>query len=176
MHVLAELRNPLFDAPDRQRALRALQMSRVIRETNNTKAWQAVKNMIDKAVAEHHSSPRSKSQNSSAYAASPVPQTSRTQVGTPTNNDMRIYPALDAIPSYAYNRAPANFAQQALPTQQQPQTLPQEVFSTMQPLQNQSAPCWDDININNIYNIVGDVHDVQPTPGIVPDYDFVSIQ
>jgi hypothetical protein len=33
-------------------------------------------------------------------------------------------------------------------------------------------PNWDDFNLSNINNIVGDV---QPIPGIVPDFDFVSI-
>jgi hypothetical protein len=50
MHVLSELRNPMFDSPDRQRALRALQMSRILRENNGAKAWLAVKAMIDKAI------------------------------------------------------------------------------------------------------------------------------
>jgi hypothetical protein len=52
MHVLSELRNPLFDTPDRQRALRALKMSRLLRENNSAKAWQAVRSMIDRAIAE----------------------------------------------------------------------------------------------------------------------------
>jgi hypothetical protein len=32
-------------------------------------------------------------------------------------------------------------------------------------------PNWDDFNLSNINNIVGDV---QPIPGIMPDFDFVS--
>ena len=59
MHVLSELRNPDFEVPDRSRALRALQMSRVIRENNTTKAWAVVKAMIEKVIEEHFSAQRS---------------------------------------------------------------------------------------------------------------------
>jgi hypothetical protein len=49
--------------------------------------------------------------------------------------------------------------------QSQPGLLP-----SMQSIQNR-APCWDDINLSNINNIVGDV---QADTNVVPDFDFVS--
>ena len=38
----------------------------------------------------------------------------------------------------------------------------------MGPMQEQVPPSWEDINLSNINNIV----DSQPTPGIVPEFDF----
>ncbi|KAF2854182.1 hypothetical protein T440DRAFT_270244 [Plenodomus tracheiphilus IPT5] len=171
MHVLSELRNPLFDAPDRQRALRALQMSRTLRENNSAKAWQAVKNMIDKAVAEHNSSPRAQqSQSSSTYASPPPPVTSTLQPDDLSNGDMRIYPPLEAIPSYAYQQQPPRqFNPPNVPLQAQP--LQSVSMDPVQVLHDQTAPSWDDFSLSNIANIVGDV---RPAPGGVPDFDFVS--
>lgn len=55
MHILSELRNPIFDTPDRQRALRALELVRLLKENNEEKSWQAIKSMIDKLLAEESS-------------------------------------------------------------------------------------------------------------------------
>lgn len=171
MHVLSELRNPLFDAPDRQRALRALQMSRILRENNGAKAWQAVKNMIDKVVAEHDTSTRTEAQSFSAFTNPTVPMSTSVQMETPSNSNVSVYPVLEAIPSYALHASSGQDSQERMPVQlQQVQSEP-ELLQPMASMQDQTAPCWDDINLNNINNIVGDV---QPTPGIVPDFDFVS--
>jgi hypothetical protein len=172
MHILSELRNPLFDAPDRQRALRALQMSRILRENNSAKAWQAVKNMIDKAVSEHNLSPRTHTQNSSSYISPSLPFSTSLLMNPTSNSNTSVYPALDAIPTYAFQNPLRSYEQPTVPAQtQQVQPQPQPpILQSMQTMQGH-APCWDDLNLSNINNIVGDV---QPTTEVIPDFDFVS--
>jgi hypothetical protein len=179
MHVLSELRNPLFDTPDRQRALRALQMSRLLRENNGAKAWQAVRNMIDRAIAEHNASPRSQSQASGTFTSPPA-RTNSAPLEDPSNDNVRIYPAMGAIPSYAIQVSTGKYTPDPITTDPQqvlpnPSMLPpvrQDIqVPQQQPLQQPVQPNWDDFNLSNINNIVGDV---QPTPGIMPDFDFVS--
>ncbi|KAI8940977.1 hypothetical protein NX059_002227 [Plenodomus lindquistii] len=169
MHVLSELRNPLFDAPDRQRALSALQTSRNLRENNSSKAWQAIRNMIDKAVAEHKASPREqRPESSSTYVSPPQPISSSMQQDSASTGDMRIYSPMEAIPSYSYQQGP--LAQYNPPTVSLPsQSLGTVSMDPMQSIQNQTAPSWEDFSFNNIANIVGDVG---PTPGVLPDFDF----
>jgi hypothetical protein len=177
MHVLSELRNPLFDTPDRQRALRALQMSRLLRENNGAKAWQAVRNMIDRAIEEHNASPRSNSQSSGSYASP--------RLDDPSNDNVRVYPAMGAIPSYAIQVSSGTYTPDPITTdphqvQPNPDLLPpmrhqQQQQSLQNPVQNPVPnlvqPNWDDFNLSNISNITGDI---QPPPGIMPDFDFVS--
>ncbi|CAN9395217.1 unnamed protein product [Alternaria sp. RS040] len=43
-----------------------------------------------------------------------------------------------------------------------------DLLQSMQPIQDR-APCWDDINLSNINNIVGDV---QANTDVIPDFDF----
>ncbi|KAI4618461.1 hypothetical protein J4E80_005061 [Alternaria sp. BMP 0032] len=171
MHILSELRNPLFNAPDRQRALRALQMSRILRENNSAKAWQAVKNMIDKAVSEHNLSPRGPPQPSTTYVSQPiVPSIPMPLNNNAPNSNTGVYPAMQGIPSYAYQNPSAAYNQQNMPGPSQPepmQTQP-DLLQSMQSMQD-NAPCWDDINLNNINNIVGDV---QASTDVIPDFDF----
>jgi hypothetical protein len=175
MHILSELRNPLFDAPDRQRALRALQMSRILRENNSAKAWQAVKNMIDKAVSEHNLSPRVPPQPTTSYIGQPMVSSVPVPLSSnaPSNNT-GVYPAMQAIPSYAYQASSAAYEQPSMPGPSQPQAEPMQaqpdLLQSMQSMQD-SAPCWDDINLNNINNIAGDV---QANTDVIPDFDFVS--
>jgi hypothetical protein len=179
MHVLSELRNPLFDTPDRQRALRALQTSRLLRENNGAKAWQAVRNMIDRAVEEHNASPMSNSQSSSSYA-SPRGQNNSAPLEDPSNDNLRVYPAMGAIPSYAIQISSGVYTPDPITTNPQqvqpnPDLLPPMQQSMQRPMQpsmlDPVQPNWDDFNLSNINNIVGDV---QPMPGIMPDFDFVS--
>ncbi|EUC31976.1 hypothetical protein COCCADRAFT_6212 [Bipolaris zeicola 26-R-13] len=199
MHILSELRKPLFDAPDRQRALRALQMSRILRANNNAKAWQAVKNMIDKAVAEHTLSPRSQNQPLNPYMSQPTPASATmpgptstststsTPVSTPMsatmptlplgpmpNSNTGPYQAMGEIPAYAYQPSSMTFNQPTLLPQSQPLPQPPPVQSQPDMMDSTSnfqnrAPVWDDININNINNIVGDM---QPTTNVIPEFDF----
>ncbi|CAO2649345.1 Nn.00g067300.m01.CDS01 [Neocucurbitaria sp. VM-36] len=169
MHVLSELRNPLFDAPDRQRALSALQMSRILRENNGAKAWQAVKNMIDKAVAEHNASPRSQSQSSSSLASPNAPLSTSIGMENPSNGNVSVYPVMGAIPSYALPTSSGQYIHQDLSAQAQDIQPPSELLQPMQSMQAQGAPCWDDINLSNINNIVGDV---EQSVGMIPDFDF----
>ncbi|KAH7386643.1 hypothetical protein DE146DRAFT_680557 [Phaeosphaeria sp. MPI-PUGE-AT-0046c] len=185
MHVLSELRNPLFDTPDRQRALRALQMSRILRENNGAKAWQAVRNMIDRAIHEHNSSPRNKSQSSSSYASPQGQASNNAPLDDPSNDNVRVYPAIGAIPSYAIQVSSGLYTPDPIttdPQQVQPnpdllppmpqRQLPQQQQSQQQQqnfMQNPVQPNWDDFNLSNINNIVGDM---QLTPGIMPDFDF----
>jgi len=171
MHVLSELRNPLFDAPDRQRALRALQTSSMLRENNTAKAWQAVRNMIDRVVAEHNASSQSRSQTSSAYASPSVPLSTSIQVEHPSNSNTQMYPTVEAMSSYPFRTTAEPYNQQGLPAQSQPIHSQPTLLQPMHSMQSQAPPCWDDINLNNINNIVGDV---QPVPGVLPDFDFVS--
>ncbi|KAE8842069.1 hypothetical protein PTNB73_00123 [Pyrenophora teres f. teres] len=165
MHILSELRNPLFDVPERQRALRAIQMSRLLRENNTAKAWQAVKNMIDKAIAEHNLSP----QSSSHTSAHLDPSTSKS-----------VFAELRTAASYTYPRSVASYDEPPVsapppPPPQLPLQLPQHTMQPqpdpmqdLQSMQNQ-MPCWDDFNLSNINNIVGDV---LPNADMVPDFDF----
>jgi hypothetical protein len=170
MHVLSELRNPLFDTPDRQRALRALQMARLLRENNGAKAWQAVRNMIDRAIAEHNASPRNQSQNPSAYTSPPT-QTRSGPLEDPSNDNVRVYPAMGAIPSYAIQVSSGQYTPDPITTNPR-QMQPNPNLPMPPPVHGQVQPNWDDFNLNNINNMVGDV---QPTPGIMPDFDFVSV-
>ena len=172
MHILSELRNPLFDAPDRQRALRALQMSRILRENNSAKAWQAVKNMIDKAVSEHNLSPRGQSQPTGHYISQPMVPSVPVAMSNASNSNTGVYPAMQAIPSYAFQNTSAAYDQQAMPGPSQPEPMQSQpdLLQSMQSIQDR-APCWDDINLSNINNIVGDV---QASTDVVPDFDFVS--
>jgi hypothetical protein len=170
MHVLSELRNPLFDTPDRQRALRALQMARILRENNGAKAWQAVRNMIDRAIAEHNASPRSQSQGS-GYTSPPVQIPRSAPLEDPSNDNVRIYPAMGAIPSYAMQVSSGKYTADPITVASQ-QLQPQPNFlQSMQPVQDMIQPNWDDLNLNNINNIVGDI---QTSTGAMPDFDFVG--
>lgn len=164
MHVLSELRNPMFDSPDRQRALRALQMSRILRENNGAKAWLAVKAMIDKAIQEHSMSQRNKSQSSSAYASPSAPVPTAIQ----HDGNVQVYPGQGQLPSYAIQSSTTPYNQSAA-TSQPAQSYNQAIYvQPMTSMQEQAAPSWEDINLSNINNIV----DSQPTPGIVPEFDF----
>ncbi|KAH8724757.1 hypothetical protein GQ44DRAFT_617556 [Phaeosphaeriaceae sp. PMI808] len=169
MHVLSELRNPLFDTPDRQRALKALQLSRILRENNSTKAWQAVRNMIDKAVAEHNASERSQSQSSSSYIG-PLNQSSSVPLEDPSdNNNVCVYPAMEAIPSYSIQESTGQYdADPGTTNAQQLQPSPNLLPHTQQRINDFVPPNWDDFSLNNINNMVGDF---QPTD-VVPDLDF----
>lgn len=95
MHVLSELRNPEFDTPDRSRALRALQMSRILKENNNTKAWTVVKTMIEKAIHEQYSSPKPM-ENRSTSPDAPVPIS-----GQKAHLDYNLPAYVGTIPAYA---------------------------------------------------------------------------
>jgi hypothetical protein len=150
MHILSELRNPLFDAPNRQRALRALQMSRILKENNSAKAWQAVKNMIDKAVSEHNLSPRTQTQNHNSYISPQLPSSTSLPIDTTSNSNTSVYPAMGTVPTYAYQNPsrPYEQQQQTLPTQsEQIRSLSQPqppILQSMQTTQDH-APCWDDM-------------------------------
>jgi hypothetical protein len=170
MHVLSELRNPLFDTPDRQRALRALQMARLLRENNGAKAWQAVRNMIDRAIAEHNASPRSgDSRSSSAYTSPPIPNNSM-PLEDPSNDNVRVYPAMGAIPSYAVQVSSGPYTPDPITTNPQQVQPNQDLLPQMQqPMIDPVQPIWDDFNLTNINNIVGDM---QP----MPDFDFVRVE
>lgn len=164
MHVLSELRTPMFDSPDRQRALRALQMSRILRENNGAKAWLAVKAMIDRAIQEHSMSQRNQSQSSSTFPSPTAPVSTALQ----TDGSVRVYPGQGQMPSYAIQTPPIPYAQPAVTSQPMQMHTQPSYVQPMGPMQEQAPPCWEDINLSNINNIV----DSQPTPGIVPEFDF----
>lgn len=154
----------MFDSPDRQRALRALQMSRILRENNGAKAWLAVKAMIDKAIQEHSMSQRTKSQASSAYASPTAPVATALQ----TDGNVQVYPGQGQMPSYAIQPAPIPYSQPTTTSQPVQAYAQQSYVPPMGPMQEPAPPSWEDINLSNINNIV----DSQPTPGIVPEFDF----
>lgn len=154
----------MFDSPDRQRALRALQMSRILRENNGAKAWQAVKAMIDKAIQEHSMSQRTQSQSSSAFASPTAPVPTALQ----PDGNVQVYPGQGQIPSYAMQAPPIPYSQAAVTSQPLQLHTQSSYVAPMGPVQEQAPPCWEDINLSNISNIV----DSQPTPGLVPEFDF----
>lgn len=174
MHVLSELRTPLFDNSDRQRALRALQMSRMLRENNTTKAWQAVRSMIDRAIVEHTSSQRPQSQTSSTFNSPSVPVSAPIPGGTNSTRNVQVYPIMGEMPNYAIQVPHEPYMQPTQPQHMQPQPQPQpqpEILQPMQSMQEPMGPSWEDINLSNINNIVGDV---QLAPSVVPEFDFVG--
>lgn len=168
MHILSELRNPLFDAPDRQRALRALRMSRLLKENNHTKAWSAVKSMIDKLLGEEAVVNRSQSRSESSGSwASPSMAVSQPP---PTTTSVNFPGFVDTIPQYALQQQ-----QPQLQPQPQPDPIVQHVQQTIQPppqasqmqqMQTEQPWNWDDINFNNI------VGDFQQNTEPLPEFDF----
>lgn len=158
MHVLSELRNPLFDAPDRQRALRALQLSRLLKENNHTKPWQAVKSMIDKVVGENMISRSSQSESSSSFVGPPAP------TSIPMTSSVNpSFPAFtEQLPAF-----PTPGTSQPVVPQPVSQPVQTQPLQQMQPL-DQTQFNWDDLNFSNI---VGDVQNNTE----LPEFDFVSI-
>ncbi|KAF2866599.1 fungal-specific transcription factor domain-containing protein [Massariosphaeria phaeospora] len=156
MYVLSELRNPLFDSPDRQRALGALQMCRMLRQNTNTKAWSAVKSMIDKAIEENTLSQRSQTDSSAPF--SPIRTTDTSGIdpmNSPENINLPGYVA--QMPTYAIqHNAESSIVQQPLQSIQPVELGP-----------NPNSFSWDDINFNHI---VGDMHQSTEPSGI--DFGF----
>ncbi|KAH7122520.1 fungal-specific transcription factor domain-containing protein [Dendryphion nanum] len=163
MHILSELRNPLFECPDRQRALRALKMSRLLKEDNTTKAWAVVKNMIDKVLGEQFDPHRSQSESSPVSYITPqsVPNSK------PMGANFSSY--VDRIPAYAYQHPVSPSSRQISLTSQ-----PMQTMQTMQPVNSiQTMPpelnpqfTWDDINLNMI---AGDTPLQNPE---MPEFDW----
>ncbi|KAJ4302847.1 hypothetical protein N0V90_001738 [Kalmusia sp. IMI 367209] len=153
MHVLSELRNPLFDAPDRQRAIRALQLSRLLKEQNQTRPWQAVKSMIDRLIGEQGGSRSSQSENS-PYTGTPAIPSLPLNTSTPSN--LPIYP--QPITTYPRQESPQPIIAQAMEPPP-PHALPP-------PLQTEPTQFhWNEINFDNI---IGDTQ----TNGDLPEFDF----
>lgn len=152
MHVLSELRNPHFDAPDRQRAIRALRLSRRLKEQNHTKPWQAVKSMIDRLIGEEETV-KTGTENTASLTYPIVPEAPPAIPldGLSYTQPMASYPQVDTSQMMME------------PTlEPQPQLFPQ--------LQNTEQPNfhWNDINFDNM------IGDTQPTEDM-PQFDFVSI-
>lgn len=151
MHVLSELRNPLFDAPDRHRAIRALQLSRLLKEQNQTRPWQAVKSMIDRLISEEGSS-RPRGSDSSSLIFSNAAQSAST---LPVNG-VPSYP--QPITNFPKVESPQPMLAPVLEPQQ-PQVCPQ--FQTTE----QPNFHWNDINFDNI---IGDTQ----ASSELPEFDF----
>lgn len=165
MHILSELRNPLFDTPDRQRALRALQMSRLLKENNTTKAWNVVKSMIDKVIGEQFVTQQQRT--SSASSSSPYVTPPMATMNNPAAGGGVLPEYVDRIPSYAYQAqrtsdafGPPNMVQSR--TVQPPTSLGLD-DANLQPFN------WDEINLNNI---VGNTP--MPQNPELPEFDWVS--
>jgi len=144
-------------------------MSRILRENNGTKAWQAVKSMIDKAIAEHTSSQRPQSQTPSAFGSPSMSVSASVPGDTNSTRNVQVYPIMGEMPNYAMQAQHAPYTPHGMsmqPQQMQPQP---EMLQSMQSMHEPVMPCWEDINLSNINNIVGDI---QVAPGIVPDFDF----
>jgi hypothetical protein len=146
MHVLSELRNPHFHTPHRARALRAIQLSKQLKENNNTKPWQAVKSMIDKVISQNLYSADESVEDTSTQGS--VPGACR----TPPPSTSRLNPPAPA-PVAAFSEQPLVVEPEAQPLA----PLPQE------PLQFN----WDDLNFNNIVS-------GGQGPTELPEFDFVS--
>jgi hypothetical protein len=109
MHVLTELRNKELETPDRPRALRALRMVKILRESNTSQAWVVVKGMIEKIIAEHNA-------QQSANPINPfTPNLSASTSTISTPQDPSPYVAgdnysgplyVDRIPAYAIQHPP----------------------------------------------------------------------
>ncbi|KAF2181621.1 hypothetical protein K469DRAFT_588693 [Zopfia rhizophila CBS 207.26] len=142
MHILSELRSPMFDAPDRQRALDALQMSRILKENNTTKAWSVVKGMIDKVIGKHTVTQNNFISPTATALRNPSefgPQKSMV--------DFTLSEYVDQIPPYAIQQPDAYVGP-----------------STQPPLD------WGELNLNNIVGM--DIPDVSQTAGLDVDWGF----
>ncbi|KAF2012527.1 hypothetical protein BU24DRAFT_351626 [Aaosphaeria arxii CBS 175.79] len=149
MHVLSELRNPMFDSPDRQRALQSLEMSRLLKENNTTKAWSVVKGMIDKVLGEQYNRPQQPIPPPMPYAVNKTVEAQRP-------------PLIDRIPPYAYSPTTKDVVDTDAQAMLQQQAAPPLQNDMLNPTFN-----WDDINIGNI---VGDVQQDQAMP--MPEFDW----
>jgi len=110
MHVLSELRNPDFETPDRLRALRALQISRRLKENVSSKAWLVVKSMIDKVISDHLASQLSRP--SCTYPPS-NPMSTNEELNCPLNKSMELpseLPTIDLGPSLYVDEPPLYLA------------------------------------------------------------------
>lgn len=162
MQIVSELRNPLFEAPDRQRALRALDMSRRLKEDNKSKAWAVVRTMIEKVLAEQFDSDTAQPKSSSAPFAT-------LQSGTASSSTSRESSTyVDRIPNYALeyplNPSPRQTSQGSQPT-------PMQTMQPIEPLQTIPAQfnpqeSWDDINFNMIAG------DIAPQNAVLTDFDW----
>ncbi|OCL03759.1 hypothetical protein AOQ84DRAFT_381310 [Glonium stellatum] len=106
MHVLSELRNPDFETPDRLRALRALQISRRLKENVSSKAWLVVKSMIDKVISDHFASQLSRP--NCAYPPS-ISAPIHEELDCPPNKPMELpseVPVTDMGPSLYVEESP----------------------------------------------------------------------
>ncbi|KAL5394175.1 hypothetical protein PMIN06_005167 [Paraphaeosphaeria minitans] len=151
MHVLSELRNPLFDAPDRYRAIRALQLLKLLKEQNHTRPWQVVKSMIDRLVGEQGSAQSNQPEASSL----PYRNTSQTTTSLPLKG-VTMYP--QAVTSFP--------KQESLQTIMAPaiETHPPQLLQPMQTVE-QPEIYFNDFNFDNI---IGDTQ----TNGEPPELDF----
>ena len=150
MHVISELRNTLFDAPNRLRAIQALRFSRMLKEQDKTKPWQAVKSMIDRLLGDE---PRSRA---SPSAASPATIPTPPELANPMPLNLSAFP--QSVPSYAQLASSQSPMAHTLGTQ--PQVFPQ-LQTTQQP-----NFFWSDIDFDNM---AGDMQ----TNTQLPQFDFV---
>ncbi|KAF1951271.1 hypothetical protein CC80DRAFT_424872 [Byssothecium circinans] len=152
MHSLSESRNPLFEVPDRHRTIRALQLSRLLKEENHLKPWQAVKSMIDRLIDEQGS------RQSSQSGAPPLTYSNAPQTTTSLPlNGLHAYP--QPVNSYPRTQAPQSIMAPVEEPQPQPQILPQLHAA------EQMNSHWNDINFDNI---IGGM----PADGELPEFDF----
>jgi len=116
-----------------------------------------VKNMIDKAIAEHSSSPKP-----SGYMGPPLE----------SSTSKSVFAEVRTARDYTYPRFAASYDQPAQSAQLPPPTMqPQPALMQNVPPTHSQAPCWDDFNLSNINNIAGDV---LPNADVIPEFDFVS--
>jgi hypothetical protein len=170
MHVLSELRNPLFTPPDRQRALRALQLSRLLKENNHTKPWEAVKSMIDKVVGENIverdglpiSAPFTPTPGAAPRPVASTPGTNGPNVDVGSGG-RAVYPAPAPAPEPMSGYEP----QRGGILQSQSQISPHQPLQAMASMQQQDVDPfnWDSLNFSNI------VGDTLPPPEL-PEFDF----
>ncbi|KAF2637828.1 hypothetical protein P280DRAFT_471994 [Massarina eburnea CBS 473.64] len=168
MHILSELRNPLFDAPDRERAIRALQLSRLLKEANHTKPWQAIKSMIDRVVGDNILSRTgtSNSESSSRFTSprQPLPTSVPTTVSTTVPK---------TVPTSFTTVYPGQIGSPFLGQEALPGPGPTQMVGTTTPAQTQTVTAdhtqfdWTDMNLNNI---VGNTE--SGLGAEMPEFDF----
>ena len=164
MQIVSELRNPLFEPPDRQRALRALDMTRRLKEDNKSKAWAVVRNMIEKVLAEQFDS------NITIPKTSPAPFTTLQPGPTNSSTSRNTSTYVDRIPNYALEYSLNSSSRQ---TPQTSQPVPMQTMQPVEPMQTIPAQfnpqeSWDDINFNMIAG------DVAPQNQSITEFDWVS--
>lgn len=157
MHILSEMRNPQFDAPDRQRAIRALQMSHALKRNNNTKSWAVISSMIDKVLASEDTQMRTASDSHTNSITADITSTV----------------SVNHMPNFVDWRQPYPYQHTVDPF---PVPVAQPMLQSVPPSQPPDPPNplvpqfkWEDMHLNNI------ISDMPQQNDALPEFDWVCI-